>query len=123
VSANARAVEAMDSKLVESTFMAAGTLDLVTQELAMLDAVLLAETVDHANWSTMKQLVKSLSEGEARDAMSRAVDEVEDEEDEHLGWARAARSRITLFEISAGPGQKLEHRAEEIVARIKLWLS
>jgi hypothetical protein len=123
VSASARSVEAMDSHLLESTFLTAGTLDLMTQEMAMLDAVLLAETVDHGNWSTLGQLVEALPEGPARTALARAVDEVEDEEDEHLEWARLARARITLFEASAGPMQQLGQRAEELVARIRLWLS
>ena len=123
VSASARSVQAMDSHLLESTFLTAGTLDLMTQEMAMLDAVLLAETIDHANWSTLSQLVGELPEGAARTALARAVDEVEDEEDEHLEWARTARARITLFEASAGPVEQLGRRAEELVARIRLWLS
>jgi hypothetical protein len=122
VSGAARSVEAMDSHLLESTFLTAGTLDLITQELAMLDAVLLAETIDHGNWSTLGQLVETLPEGPQRTALARAVDEVEDEEDEHLQWARLTRERITLFEASAGPLQQLEQQAEELVARIRLWL-
>jgi hypothetical protein len=50
VSPTARAVHGMDTKLVESTFALNGSLDLMTAEMAMLDAVFLAESMDHANW-------------------------------------------------------------------------
>jgi hypothetical protein len=123
VSASARSVEAMNSQLLESTFLTAGTLDLMSQELAMLDAVLLAETIDHANWSTLGQLVESFPDGSARFALARAVEQVEDEEDEHLEWAQLARARIVLFEATAGPVDQLGRRAEELIARIRLWLS
>src|SRR4051812_30533526 len=53
VSPAARAVEGMDSKLVESTFMLSGSVDLMTAEMAMLDAVFLAESADHANWKAL----------------------------------------------------------------------
>ena len=53
VSPNARAVHGMDSNLVESTFMLNGALDVMTREMAMLDAVFLAESMDHANWQLL----------------------------------------------------------------------
>ena len=60
-------------------------------ELAAAEAVTLAETKDHMNWSLLGQLAESL-EGPVGEAIAAAVEEVEDEEDEHLyhsqGWAR-----------------------------------
>ena len=47
---------------------------------------LLAETVDHANWTTLAALVEQLPDGDLREA-SAAVNEVEQQEDEHVGWA------------------------------------
>jgi hypothetical protein len=43
----------------------------------MLDAVLLAEAQDHANWSCVSGVVDDLPAGNVRDAFQAAVDEVE----------------------------------------------
>jgi rubrerythrin len=96
VSFQARAVDGMNSKLVESTFALAGSIDVLSQEMAMLDAVFLAETIDHANWTTLGALTELLPEGPLRSAFQTAVDEVEAQEDEHLGWAKQARQQLTL---------------------------
>ena len=48
VGPTARMVLGSDTSLVEATFMLGGSLDLVTAEFAMLDAVFLAESMDHA---------------------------------------------------------------------------
>src|ERR671910_789444 len=46
--------------LLESTFLLGGSVDLMTQELVMLDAVLLAEAKDHANWACLSALTGEL---------------------------------------------------------------
>ena len=97
MSPQARAVEGMDSKLLESTFMLAGSIDLITQEMAMLDAVFLAESIDHANWKVLAQLGAQLPEGALREAFQRASDEVEQQEDEHLEWASQTKERLTML--------------------------
>lgn len=60
-------------------------------ELVASECVVLAETKDHQNWSLMGEVAKNLT-GSAKDAVTKAYDEVEDEEDEHLyhtmGWSR-----------------------------------
>src|SRR3954462_1727580 len=86
VSPMARAVHGMDSNLVQSTYLLNGALDVMTREMAMLDAVFLAEAMDHANWQVLSQLVDSM-DGDIRDTFRSAVDEVEGQEDEHLEWA------------------------------------
>ena len=50
VSPAARVTEKSGIGLLESTFLLAGSVDLMTQELVMPDAVLLAEAKEHANW-------------------------------------------------------------------------
>ena len=77
VSPAARATERTGIALLESTFLLGGSVDLMTAELVMLDAVLLAEAMDHANWSGLAQLADGLPEGEVRDAVRAAVDAVE----------------------------------------------
>jgi len=98
ISPYARAVEGMDSNLLESTFMLSGSLDPMTAEMALLDAVLVAESIDHANWTTMRELTAAMADGELRAAFQAAVDEVEMQEDEHLGWARTTREEMTLLQ-------------------------
>ena len=62
----------------------------------MLDAVFLAETIDHANWTTFGALTELLPDGALRSAFEAAVGEVEAQEDEHLGWAKETRQRLVL---------------------------
>lgn len=60
-------------------------------ELVASECVVLAETKDHQNWSLIGEVAKNL-EGAQKDAVMKAYEEVEDEEDEHLyhtmGWSR-----------------------------------
>jgi rubrerythrin len=122
VGAHARAVEGMDSNLLASTFLLAGSVDIMTQEIAMLDAVFVAETIDHANWHALAELTSQLPEGALRDAFRQAVDEVEQQEDEHLEWAQQTRSRLTMLQARS---DMLSDRAkaEALVGRIRNWLA
>jgi hypothetical protein len=60
-------------------------------ELVACEAVVLAETKDHADWELIGECAKAL-DGEAGRILQAAYDEIEDEEDEHLyhtkGWCR-----------------------------------
>lgn len=96
VSPAARLTEFSDSKLLESLLLT-GSIDLKTQELAGVEAVLLAETKCHGNWELLKKLGQSLPEqSQAKKAIEAAVEKVEDEEDEHLNWAKQARQQMVL---------------------------
>jgi hypothetical protein len=119
VSPSARATERAGLSLVESTFLLGGSVDLMTQELVMLDAVLLAEAKDHANWAGLSQLVETFPGGEVQDAVRAAVSQVEPEEDEHLGWAQDMRSKLISAQVRSGPMQTMTAKAEEMVARIQ----
>jgi rubrerythrin len=121
VSPKARAVEGMDSKLVESTFALAGSLDPMLAETVMLDAVFVAECVDHANWQTLGQIAKKLPAGEHRDAFERAVDEVEADEDEHLTWATQTRERLTMLQVESNIVTTAGVKLEEAIATVKSW--
>ena len=119
VSPSARATERAGLSLIESTFLLGGSVDLMTQELVMLDAVLLAEAKDHANWAGLSELVTAFPEGELRSAVQEAVDRVEPEEDEHLGWAQDMRSKLISAQVKSGAMQTMTAKAEETVARIQ----
>jgi ferritin-like metal-binding protein YciE len=123
ISAQARAVEGMDSKLVESTYIGTGSLDLLTAEMAMLDAVFLAETMCHTNWQLLAKLTGALPEGATRDAMKAAVDEVEDQEDKHLEWAHDTKGRLVQMQAKSSLATTVGLKTEEMVAKIKGWFS
>lgn len=101
VSPKARLTEAVDSKLLETTFLFAGSGDPVLAEMCMLEAVLLAETIDHSNWMGIANLTTELPDGDLRTAFQEAVDEVLAQETEHLTWA--SDKRLELMTLLASP--------------------
>jgi rubrerythrin len=119
VSPGARATEKAGMGLLESTFLLSGSVDLMTQELVMLDAVLLAEAKDHANWSCLAGMVDDLPAGNVRDAFQAAVDEVEVQENEHLQWAQDMRCQMVSFQATSAPDPSRAGNAQEAVARIE----
>jgi rubrerythrin len=123
VSPMARAVEGMDAKLVESTYLASGALDLMTAEMAMLDAVYLAETMCHTNWELLSKLCDTMEDGEPRAAVRAAVEEVEGQEDEHLEWARTTKARLVQLQAQSSVATTVGVKTEELVARIKSWFT
>lgn len=108
--------------LLESTFLLTGSVDLLTLELVMLDAVLLAEAKDHANWAGLAALTELTPEGPARDALRTAVEAVLPQEEEHFGWAADMRSNLIIAQATSRGLQVAGAKAEKLVARIKSWL-
>jgi hypothetical protein len=92
VSPTARLVQYKASKLLDAALLAGG-LSMAEAEISDLENMLLAETKDHANWHLLQQLTLS---GEQGQALQAAVDAVEDQEDEHLSWARETLSSLSL---------------------------
>lgn len=97
VSPAARATEMAGAGLMESTYLLGGSIDLATQELTMLEAVMLAEAKDHENWELLAQLAARMTAGAVRDAFTAASAEVLAEEVQHYSWARDTRAQL-LFE-------------------------
>lgn len=123
VSPAARATEATDARILESTFLLSGSVDLMTAEMTMLEAVLLAETIDHSNWVAMEALGNELPDGQLRQEFLDAVTTVLGEEEAHLDWASETRLKMIRLQASnravAAAGAKLE----EMVATIRGWFS
>jgi rubrerythrin len=94
VSPTARLVQFKATKLLDAPLLVGG-LSMAEAEVSDLENVLLAETRDHANWHLLQQLTSQLS-GEQGQALQAAVDAVEDQEDEHLSWARETLSSLSL---------------------------
>ncbi len=123
VSPLARGVELTDAKLLESTFLLGGSVNLMAQESIMLDAVFLAEAMCHANWKTVGELCQHMDEGSIRDQVQSAYDEVEAEEDEHISWATEMRTRLVLLQADHSAMAAAGAKAEELLATVKGWLS
>jgi hypothetical protein len=119
VSPVARAVKGSDTKLLEATFMLAGSVDIMTAEMVMLDAVLLAETIDHGNWVALEALTDVLPDGDLKDQFVAAVDEVLTEAGDHLAWARDTRLRMITLQAESSALASAGATAELLVERVK----
>jgi rubrerythrin len=86
-----KVVRHLGEALVDAMSMARSDADPDAAEIVACECVVLAETEDHADWELLSRCAKKLK-GPEKKALQDAVDEVEDEEDEHLyhtkGWCR-----------------------------------
>lgn len=123
VSPMARAIEGTDTHTLQATFLLSGSVDVMTQETAMLDAVFLAESMDHANWELLGKLRDQMPDGNAKDAVADAVAKVEPDEDEHLEWARKTKARMVELQATSSVGAAATMKAEEMVATVRNWFS
>ena len=123
VSPAARAMEAAGKKIIESTYALGGSLDVMTAEMVMLDGVLLAESIDHANWTALDELSSGMPDGDLRTAFRTAVEEVLADEDEHLGWARDMRTRMILMQAEHETMTAIAAKTEELMERVRGWFA
>jgi rubrerythrin len=119
VSPAARMVEGMNAKMLEAVVLLSGSADENTVEQAMLEAVVLAETKDHANWKLLGRLVGDMPEGDAKEALAAAVGQVEDQEDEHLEWASSTWEKLAMTQARSSLAQKGMEMAEKAVGMVK----
>jgi len=94
VSASARLTERAAAGLLESTFMLDGSAGQPDRELAMLEAVTLAEAKDHANWDFLVASIANLPDTREARALRAATEQVEPEEEQHLSWCRDTRAQL-----------------------------
>jgi rubrerythrin len=84
-------VRHLGSSLVKAMEMARSSGTPEAAELVATECVTLAETKDHLNWELLAQVAPHLK-GEEAKALTAALEEVEEQEDEHLyhttGWGR-----------------------------------
>jgi rubrerythrin len=123
VSPTARLTEALDSKIHEATILLPDGADEATLELAILEAVVLAETKCHSDWSLIQKLAAEIPEGGIRTAFEAAVDQVEEQEDEHIRWARETWEMLIMTQARSKLVQKGMAMAEKAVSKVKDVLS
>jgi rubrerythrin len=119
VSPVARLVEGMNTKMLEAVMLLSGSADENTVEQAMLEAVVLAETKDHANWKLLGRLAGELPDGEAKEVFLAAVGQVEAQEDEHLEWASSTWEKLAITQARSSLTQKGMEMAEKAVGMVK----
>jgi len=107
-----RVVHHIGSSLVEAMKLARKEAPPEAAELVACECVTLAETKDHANWSLMRALAMG-SNGELKRALMKAVNEVENEEDEHLyhsaGWGRELWKQGLELEATLPPPEERQN--------------
>lgn len=83
-------VRHLGQSLVQAMEMSLKAGDPAAAELVACECVVVAETKDHQNWYLLGTCADAL--GDEGEALRRAYDEIEDQEDEHLfhtrGWCR-----------------------------------
>ncbi len=84
-------VRHIGGSLVAAMKLAKGSAPPEAAEIVACECVVHAETKDHANWELLTTYSEA-ARGDEKKAITAALDEVEDEEDEHLyhskGWCR-----------------------------------
>ena len=84
-------IQSLGAALVGAMEKALGGGNRDAAQLAACECVVLAETKDHLDWELLEKCSEHLT-GAEKKSLTAAVDEVEDEEDEHLyhskGWCR-----------------------------------
>lgn len=108
---------------LQATFLLSGSLDIMTQEMAMLDAVFLAESMDHANWELLGNLRDQMPDGDAKDAIAAAVSQAAPDEDEHLMWARTTKARMVSMQAQSSTATTAMMKTEELIATVRGWFS
>src|SRR3569833_3988346 len=109
--------------LVRSMEMALATGDPAAAELVACEAVVLAETTDHADWELIGAVAKA-ADGTTAQALLAAYEAVEDEEDEHLyhtkGWCRELWLASLGLDAELPPAEeKADVKSEMAAARVK----
>jgi rubrerythrin len=92
-------------------------------QIVAAECVVLAETKDHQNWELLGEIAKKLT-GDERKAISKAHEEVEEEEDEHLyhtqGWSRELwLDHLGLAAVLPPPEEKKDVKTAIGAARAK----
>ena len=80
------------------------------QEIADVESVLLAETKDNNDWGFLKTALPYLKDERARDVLSEIVSQVEDEEDQHVLWAKESLNQLMMEELQGVPSVRTAGR-------------
>jgi rubrerythrin len=119
VSPAARLTHAMDAKMLEGVTLMAGSADILPLEMAMVEAVMLAETKCAADWKLLRTIGDAMKEGEGRTATLAAVAEAEAQEDEHVGWAVSTWQQMAVLQATSKTAMTLASLGEKLIGMAK----
>jgi hypothetical protein len=114
----ARVTEKYDLGALEGSFMLSGSVDLMDQEMAMLDAVVLSEGIARANGETLAALADTLDDGAVKDALARATEQIAPAAVEHLRWALETRQQLVLLQLRSKAMQTVGLSATTLMDKI-----
>jgi hypothetical protein len=105
-------VRHLGGALVEAMKMALAAGDPAAAELVACECVVIAETKDHLDWELLGQCSAHLT-GSKADALKKAYDVIEDQEDEHLyhskGWCRELWVQSLGMKAILPPPEERQH--------------
>lgn len=105
--------------LVKAIEKAQEDLEPAGAQLVAVECVVDAETKDHLDWELLGEAAKEL-EGEEAEALQKAVEEVEEEEDEHLyhtmGWSRELWLESLGLPAVLPPPEEKKHATTAVAA-------
>jgi len=118
-----KVVRHIGESLVKAIEMAMESAKPEEAQIVAAECVVEAETKDHLNWELIGEVCKKFK-GEEGEALKKAHDEVEDEEDEHLyhttGWTRELwLEGLGLPAVLPPPEEKRDVKTEMAAARAK----
>lgn len=105
-------VRYMGASLVQAMQMALTSGPADAAQLVACECVTLAETKDHLDWELIGKCAEHL-EGDSRQALQSAYEEIEDEEDEHVyhskGWCRELWIESLGMQAILPPPEEVRH--------------
>jgi len=111
-SAGRQIVHDLGASLVKAMKIAKVAGEPGVAEIVACECVVIAETKDHLNWHLLAECAKKLT-GEEGKALKAAVEEVEDQEDEHLyhskGWCRELWMKALGMKAVLPPPEERKH--------------
>ena len=116
-------VRHIGTALVDAIKMAKASAPPALAEIVACECVVHAETKDHSNWELLTAYAQS-AKGDERKAIEAAIEEVEDEEDEHLyhtkGWCRELSiANLGLPAVLPPPEEQKDVKTAIAAARAK----
>jgi rubrerythrin len=112
-------IREMGASLVKAMEKSLAAGDRAAAQIVACECVVLAETKDHLDWQLIGKAAKALS-GPAADAIMKAYEEIEDQEDEHLyhskGWCRELWLEALGMSAELPPPEEKKHVTTAIAA-------
>jgi hypothetical protein len=122
ISPAGRMTEGMDQHLIAS-FLAAGSADPMTLEMAAVNATLTAASLCVANVELLSVIADGMTDEKAVAAVRNAVSELDGPANEHLEWAKNARRAMARVLGRSKSAEKAGNLAEEMYGKVKAAVS